>query len=170
MAARPQINPIRNQIRGQRLVDNSVLEPALGANAAGMTAVPTAIRRHVTVAVVGYVAIAKNSMIFRAPPSGATISGLKLYPGTIQNHAVNEGDTWIYKVINAANNLTLHAQTCSLSNQTIAATGCKTFPLNNGRCTLAANVGLQLQCSVSGTPASMTNCVVVVEWVPVSNA
>lgn len=169
MANRPIINTTRTLISGKMLTADSVLEPALGANAAGMTAVPTAVQRKVSVALVGQVGTTKNSIIFRAPPSGATILRMALTSGTQQGHAAGETKTWKFSVANISKGVSL-TNTCSLSNQTLTATGFKNLPMNRGNCTLASGDGLQLKLIASGGPASMTSCAVFVEWTPKNNA
>jgi len=168
--ARPQI-PKRVGIDGRSVQDGTLTGPQIATNSAGLTQVPTAIERQVTVTSCGLTpSSAQNYLVFRAPPSGAEITAAYVSPGSAQNHAGNEADTWIFSLKNKTTGNALHAQACSLSNQTLAATGFKTIPINNGAATLLAGEMLRLEASVSGSPDALNFPVCVIEWVPKNNA
>ena len=168
--ARPQI-PTRSVVHGKSLYTDSVTEPKLGSAAAGLTAAATAVQRSVTVATVGVTpSTAHNYIVFRAPASGATITGLYFCPGSDQNHAANEADTWIVDVANTRTGLDLSKNAPSLSGVTLASTAWKTIPVNNGNSTVLTGEGLLLKASISGTPAGLNHPALTIEWVPYSNA
>jgi len=171
--AKPTHGPKEN-IAGQRLIPNSVLEPALGASVVGPTAVADSISRQLQVVTLynsgDGLSAAVNKVVFRAPPSGAQLTYVGFIPGTQQYHAGAEADTWTFELVNKSTAATLSAQTPSLSNQTLAATSAKSIPLNNNNSTLNAGAILEFQLGVSGTPVTLTTPILMVEWQPVNNA
>lgn len=170
MAGRPQF-PTRDKIDGLSIRTDSIREPSIGASAAGLTGVGIAIKRQLTMVCLGVTpASAQNSTAFRCPPQGARLTGLYFCPGSVQNHAVNEADTWIIDVCNAKTAVDLSVNACSLSNQTLAATQWKTIPLNNGNATLTSGISLRAKISVSGSPTALYMPQLAIEWQPVTDA
>ena len=105
-----------------------------------------------------------NRVIFRAPPAGAQITYVGINnPVAMYNNVANQ---WIFNAKNVSTAATLNAQAASLNNQTVAATGWKEIPVNNGNSTLEAGAVLQLQMTVSGAPQTLANAAVSVEWMP----
>ncbi len=169
--AKPTVNPKRTVISGVSLIDGSVLGPKLGTNSVGLTQTPTAIQRNVTVVSLGVTpATGKVQQVFRAPASGATITYLGFNPGSDQNHAANEADTWAFTVTNKTTGNALNALGSSLSNMTLEATAFKSIPIDNGAATLLSGEMLDCSLGISNAPAALENPVLVIEWVPYTNA
>lgn len=190
--ARPTLNPIRTLITGYRSIrdgtvrspelgtdavgathmsDGSVRGPQVSANTVGITQAADVIKRNVTVVTLGVTpATAFNATVFRAPPSGAQITGLNINFGSTQNHAATEADVWVWDVENARTGTDLSVNAQSLSNQTLAATAWRTTSLNNNAGTLLSGEGLRIKLSISGSPDALQSPAVAIEWKPVTNA
>ena len=187
--ATPTVGP-KNIMHGQNLVDASIRSPKLAASAVGptaiaagavigaklktdavgLTALSDALQRHLTVVSYGGTPVtAHTAVVFRTPPSGAKLSAAYWFPGSVQNHAANEGDTWVVALKNAKTGLRMSAKQCSLSNQTLAATSAKTIPLNAGRSTLNSGEVLIISCAPSASPDGLRSPTVVLEWAPQNN-
>lgn len=181
--SKPTVNPKRTTINGGSITDASltaakmgsasIVGPKIGTAAVGLTQAASAIKRQLTVVPLGNtLATAFNSVVFRAPPQGATITAAYVCPGSIQNHAVNESDTWIFTLqkYSATIKTGLSKNAPSLSNQTLAATAFRSLPINNGAATLVSGNRLRLEASISGTPAALQWPCVAIEWIPYTNA
>lgn len=169
--AHPTVNSQRTVLPGNAIVDGTILGPQVGTNTVGLTQAATAIQRSVlSVNLGGTPAAGKVYSVFRSPPSGATITAAYVCPGSIQNHAVNEADTWVFALNNKTTGLRLCKQNPSLSNTTLAATAFVTIPLNNGNSTVLSGHTLQISTSASGSPVALNWPLVVLEWTPYSNA
>ena len=169
--AHPTVNPKRTVIDGSSVIDASILGPKLGTNSVGLTQTPTVLQRHVTVSSLGVTpSTGKKVVVFRAPPSGAVITHLAVCAGTIQNHAVNEADTWTYRVTNKTTGTKLNVNGASLSNTTLAATQFKVIPIDNGAATLLSGEILDISMGISGSPSKMDAPCIVIQWTPLNNA
>lgn len=169
--ARPTHSPRRTVFHGRSIVANSIPGAALKTDSVGLTALSDAMQRNVNVVALGNTtATAFNSVIFRAPASGAKIAACYICPGSAQNHAVNESDTWIFVVKKYSGAAALSKNAPSLSNQTLAATAFKTIPCNGGNSTLTSGQRLRVEASISGSPAALQWPVAVIEWTPLTNA
>ncbi len=169
--ARPTMPVNRTILTGQNIADASIRNPKLGTNTVGLTQAATVIERHVAVVSLGSTpAAGEDVVVFRSPPSGATIKAAYLCPGSTQNHAVNEGDTWIFSLKNRTTGTRLSKNIPSLSNQTLAATAFKTIPVNGGYSTLLSGQVLSVSSSISGSPAALHYPLFQLEWVPYSHA
>ena len=157
---RPLFNP-RAAIGGKSLIAATI----------GLTATASAIERRVHVVALGQITsgVNRRNTVFRAPPSGARILTAYLNAGTAMYHAAAEADTWVIRLSNRSANLSLIKNAASLSGITLTMTGFKVLPMNNGNSTLNANSSLQLQLSISGTPQTMVNAAIFLEWVPATN-
>jgi len=168
--ARPTISS-KNTFSHRSIIDSAIRGPEIATDSVGLTQAATVIKRKLTVVSCGLTpSTAYTHMLFRAPASGATITGLKVNFGSTQNHAVNEADVWIWDIKNLSTAGDMSKQACSLSNQTLAATSWRDTPVNGGNSTLNAGAGLRIDLSISGTPAALQWPAVAIEWEPTNNA
>ena len=147
------------------------MKPTLGPKTTiGPASLMSGVKREVSVVSLNSTShkAAFSRNVLRAPASGAKIRYVGITNHVEMYHAANEADTWIFTVANASKGVDLNAQAASLSNQTLASTGFKSIPVNNGNSTLSAGDVLQIQLSVSGAPQSMSDAMCIVEWDPVS--
>lgn len=169
--AKPTHSPTRTVFHGRSLISGSVVGPKIGTAAVGITQAATAIKRNLEVVSLGNTpATGFKAPVFRAPASGATITAAYFCPGSVQNHAVNETDTWLIRLISYPKALYLHKNKPSLSNQTLAATMYKQLPVNGGNSSLLSGESLFVSTGVSGSPTALWRPALVIEWVPKSNA
>ncbi len=154
------------------IATGAVIGPKLGASAVGLTAAATAVQRSLTVVSLGSTpASAYNALVFRSPPSGATITAVYLAPGAAYNASAGiTGTNWIFSLKNKKTGGQLNKNACSLSNQTLAATAFKTIPVNNNNSTVLSGHMLRLECTITGAPVPMNYPICVIEWVPKNNA
>jgi len=132
---------------------------------------PDAIQRQVTITAIGVTpAAGEASIIFRAPASGAVIEGIYVNPGSVQNHAVNEADTWTWRATNKTTGNALNAVPASLSNTTLAATAFKSLSIDNGYATMLSGQMLNISSVASGSPAALHYPIAAVEWKPNSDS
>lgn len=154
------------------IATGAVIGPKLGSAAVGLTAAATAVQRSLTVVSLGSTpASAYNALVFRSPPSGATITAVYLAPGAAYNATAGiTGTNWIFSLKNKKTGGQLNKNACSLSNQTLAATAFKTIPVNNNNSTVLSGHMLRLECTITGAPVPMNYPICVLEWVPKNNA
>jgi len=167
----------RENFPGRQIMAASIRQPALGTNSAGLTALPDAATRHLQIISLygANQTAAKNFNIFRAPPSKAQLTYVGINCGAAIYRQATHIDGWKMVLINRSvsstgGSATMSRNTPSLIGQTLAATSFKNLPLNWGRSTLNPGHVLQLQLSASGTPQTLNDVTVAIEWQPVSNA
>ncbi len=169
--ARPTMPVNRTILTGQNVADGSIRNPKLGSNTVGLTQAATVIERNITVVSLGSTpAAGEDVVVFRSPPSGITLKAAYICPGSIQNHAVNEADTWIFSLYNRTTGRRISKNIPSLSNQTLAATAFKTIPVNGGYSTVMSGHTLSVSSSISGSPAALHYPLIQLEWTPYSHA
>ena len=168
--ARPTINPRGTNIGGE-YIDGQIRGPAIGTNAIGLTQAATALERNLTVNTFANTPATGHSyVVFRAPPSGATITAAYVTAGAQIIAATTEADTWAFRIKNSTTGNNLNALGASLSDVTLAATAWKTIPIDNGNATVLSGHTLSLSTGVSGSPAAMNRPAIAIEWVPYSNS
>ncbi|MBU1374301.1 MAG: hypothetical protein KKG25_16365 [Bacteroidetes bacterium] len=134
----------------------------------------TAMRRNLEVVTLyaSQTVAAKNFNIFRAPPSKARLTYVGVNCGAAIYRQATYIDGWKLVLINKSvsstgGSATMSRNTPSLIGQTLAATSFKSLPINWGNGTLLPGQVLQLQLSVSGTPQTLNDVMVAIEWLPV---
>lgn len=129
----------------------------------------TIMAQKYVVAKLGQLTAAGNRTVFQAPAGGARIKTAHLAFDVLVYHHATAANTWIFNLRNQSAGLNLLKQNASLSGVSVAATGFKTLPLNNGNSTMNPYAGLQLQLTCSGVPQTLTNCSIFLEWIPLYN-
>lgn len=178
--ARPTFPTCRTIIAGNTLLDTSVANAKLAGSingskllsgAVGLTQASTVIERQVVVASLAATpSTGQAYVVFRGPTSGAKITAAMWSPGSAQNHAVNEGDTWKLRLYNKRTGSALNGTGGFLSGITVAATAWATIRLDTGKCTVLAGETIWASFGISGSPAALNNPAVYLEWTPLNNA
>lgn len=178
--ARPTFPTCRTVLSGAAVLDTTVTNAKLAgsingskllAGAVGLTAAATVIERKVVVASLAATpSVGQTYVVFRGPTSGARITAAAWSPGSDQNHAVNEGDTWKLRLYNKRTGSALNGTGGFLSGVTLAGTAWQTIRLDTGKCTVQAGETLWASFGISGTPAALNNPAVYLEWTPLNNA
>jgi len=170
-----RLNP--TGITADKIRASTITSPKMGADSVGVTALADALQRNVEIVslYMSQGVAAKTFNIFRAPPSKAKLTYVGVNCGAQIYRQATYDDGWKLTLLNKSVTstggwATLSRQTPSLIGQTLAATSFKSLPLNWGRSTLNPGAVLQLSLGVSGTPQTLNDVSVVIEWVPVTNA
>lgn len=178
--ARPTFPTCRTVISGGTVLDTTVTNAKLAGSingskllsgAVGLTQAATVIERKVVVATLAATpSTGQAYVVFRGPTSGARITAAAWTPGSDQNHAVNEGDTWKVRIYNKRTGSNLNNTGGFLSGITLLATAWATIRLDTGKSTVQAGETLWASFGISGSPAALNNPAVYLEWTPLNNA